>query len=77
MSEGRIEKFIIMAIQIKDYVKICPKCGSNHINSFTQRYTVGTEIYNDNCKACGYKGIFPEVNKSKIEEFRKEIQKIN
>ena len=61
-----------------DYIKICPKCGSTNITSETGRYHIyGAQEYKDNCQDCGYSGIIPEVEKSKIEEFKKEIKNQN
>ena len=31
-------------------------------------------VHKDTCKDCGYQGIIPEIEKSKIEDFKKEIK---
>ena len=57
------------------YVKICPKCGSTKITSYEPKLlSVGADLgwY---CKDCNYRGLFPEIEKSEIEEFRKELKK--
>ena len=60
----------------EDYFKICPKCGSTDITSFTGRYKPGPqEVMKDNCKKCGYEGLVPEMIKSKIDKFRKNLNK--
>ncbi|KYC45497.1 MAG: hypothetical protein APG12_01031 [Candidatus Methanofastidiosum methylothiophilum] len=67
--------------QSKDYVKICPNCGS--INVSSESYNIGIR---DVCKDCRHGSIqeslfindliyFPEILESDIEEFRKEIIK--
>ncbi len=59
------------------YVKICPKCGSTDIITSTGRYFIGgAEVYRDNCKDCGYEGVIPEIKKSEIEKFKKELKRI-
>ena len=67
-----------------NYIKICPKCGSTNINSPDAFILVGiipaslSGINKHTCKDCGYQGIIPEVEKSEIENFKKEIKnKIN
>ncbi|MBN2422428.1 hypothetical protein JXB41_04330 [Candidatus Woesearchaeota archaeon] len=58
----------------KIYVKICPKCGSTN-NTIPP---AGRDIHMtmpDYCKNCENRGLFPEIEKSKIPEFRKELKK--
>ena len=64
-----------------NYVNICPKCGSTDIHLETRFIGGYTEGGGGNfCRNCSYGVdriiIFPEVEKSKIEDFKKEIQKI-
>ena len=72
-----------MPINIQGYIKICPKCGSTNIESPSAFITVLymfpaslSGVNKDTCKNCNYQGIIPEIEKSKIEDFKKEIQKI-
>ncbi len=72
-----------MAINI-DYVKICRKCGSLDIESpdafITVMYMFPASlrgVHKDTCKDCGYQGIIPEIEKSKIEDFKKERKNQN
>ena len=65
----------------KKYLKICPKCGSTNVSTYTKAGVMAEELL-DYCKDCyyGYQGVeggsfFPEVEESKIEEFRKELKK--
>ena len=62
------------------YIKVCPKCGSTNLHLDTRiigGYTEGGG--GDFCRDCNYGVdkivIFPEIEKSKIEDFKKEIQK--
>lgn len=55
-------------------VKICPKCGSTKITSFTGLYAGQAEFFKYNCKECGYDGPVPEIDKFEIENFRKELK---
>lgn len=57
----------------KNYVKICPVCGSTDIrNEATDMYIV------DVCKKCGLRlPAFIEVEEDGVEEFRKELEKNN
>lgn len=65
--------------QTKEYIKICPNCGSTNVSS--ESYNIGIR---DVCKDCRYGSIqeslfindliyFPEILESDIEEFRKEV----
>ncbi|MBI1936082.1 hypothetical protein HYS31_06595 [Candidatus Woesearchaeota archaeon] len=68
-----------MSINSKDYVKICPKCGSTDIHLETRIIGGYSEGSGGNfCRNCSYGVdkivIFPEIKKSKIKEFIKEIK---
>lgn len=69
-----------MTINIKNYIKICPKCGSTNILEPTAFIIVAgifpapLTTHKDMCKDCRYQGVIPEVEKSKIECFKKEVQ---
>lgn len=56
------------------YIKICLKCGSTDITippaGLDLRMTMP-----DYCKKCGNRGIFPEIEKDNVEEFRKKIKR--
>jgi len=67
--------------QTKEYIKICPNCGSTNVSS--ESYNIGIR---DVCKDCRYGSIqeslfindliyFPEILESDIEEFKKGIIK--
>lgn len=64
-------------------IKICPKCGSNDLSFDSMsggEFSLNNGELNDYCRNCGYgRGIygalFPEIEKSKISEFRKELKK--
>jgi len=68
----------------KEYVQICPKCGSINLksanflepsNSFGI-HTVGTATLHENkCGDCGYSGICPEIEKDQLKDFRKKLKK--
>ena len=58
----------------KKYVKICSNCGS--IN--TKIPPAGMDLkmtLKDYCTDCKNRGMFQEVEESKIEEFRKKLKK--
>ena len=58
------------------YTKICPKCGNIDIpirTNFAEMLIPTPE----KCKKCSYTGLFPEIDINEIEEFRKELKKIN
>ena len=58
----------------KKYVKVCLHCGSTN----TKIPPAGLDIkmtLPDYCAECGNRGIFPEVEIYKLNEFRKEIRK--
>ena len=59
----------------KQYTKICPKCGSIDLpirTDFVQMLAPTPE----KCRKCSYTGLFPEIEINEIEEFRKELKKI-
>ena len=59
---------------MKNYAKICPKCGSTDIKI----PPAGMDMkmaYKDYCQKCGNWGMFPEVKISEINNFRKKILK--
>lgn len=57
------------------YVKICPKCGSLDIGLYQpMMLSIGIDE-GWFCKDCNYRGIFPEIEKSEIEVFRKKLKK--
>ncbi len=55
------------------YIKICPQCGSTDIGvpkaGMDLRFTIP-----DHCRNCDFQGIFPEIDPSGIDRFRKEIE---
>ena len=56
------------------YHKICPQCGSTNVKI----PPAGMDIrmtFQDYCEDCGARGMFPEIEESKIEEFRKKLKK--
>ncbi len=56
-----------------EYTKICPKCGSIDLPiriSFVEILAPTPE----KCKKCGYTGLFPEIEISEIEKFRKKLR---
>jgi transposase-like protein len=60
------------------YVKICPKCGSTNVKAdlSQQSFGAGAEFSQYKCADCGYFSmIFPEAEKSKVKEFKKDIKK--
>jgi len=64
----------------KRYVIICPKCGSTNVTKFTGMYSKGGDITSGwICKDCNYGrpygSLFPEIEESEIEKFRREIKK--
>lgn len=55
----------------ENYVKVCPLCGSTNITHRIVGY--GTTLV---CKDCRYENtFFPEVEDSKVEEFKKNLKK--
>ena len=64
-----------------NWVKVCPKCCSTDILPYTKAGLSEGEILIDFCKNCNYGypfgGFFPEVDKSKLEWFRKNLNKNN
>ncbi|MBI2672750.1 hypothetical protein HYX19_00670 [Candidatus Woesearchaeota archaeon] len=61
----------------KNYVKVCPNCGSTNItNDFSNaaKLKFGIEL-DKRCDSCGYSALsFPEVEESKIKDFKKKIK---
>ena len=60
----------------EQFTKICPKCGSLDLpirTNFVEMLMPSPE----KCKKCSYTGLFPEIEINEIEEFRKELKKIN
>lgn len=58
------------------YVKICPKCGSTdvQVDFSNASFAIGSPV-SHNCNSCGTVGmVFPEVEESKVEEFRKKLK---
>ncbi len=70
----------------KQFIKICPKCGSINIEfgvAFDAPKLWGivgaNPIMNNFCKDCEYgkfdnNSIFPEIKKSEIDIFRKKLE---
>lgn len=60
----------------KQFVKVCPNCGSTDI---AWKIIGDTGLQVEYCQDCSYGypdgTIFPEVEKSQIEKFRKEAKK--
>lgn len=56
------------------YVKICPKCGSIEINTYTKWGSIYGEALIEHCEKCNYSGFIPEVNEAKIIYFRRELK---
>ena len=56
----------------KEFIKICPKCGSENTTGSGRLIQMGAGF--SYCKSCGYEGIFPEVDESKIKKFRETIK---
>ena len=57
----------------KKYIKICPQCGSINV----KMPPAGMDIkmtQRDFCEDCKARGIFPEVEASKIWDFRKKLK---
>ena len=57
----------------KQYIKICPKCGSIDLpvkTDFVQMLMPTAE----KCNKCSYTGLFPEIDINEIEEFRKNLK---
>jgi len=58
----------------KKHVKICPQCGSTRITIPPAGMDIKMALQ-DYCKDCKNRGIFPEVEGSKAEGFRKKLRK--
>ncbi len=59
---------------MKNCTKICPKCGNIDLPIVTGFAQMLAPIP-EKCKKCNYSGLFPEIEISEIEEFRKELKK--
>ena len=58
-----------------NHVKVCPKCGSIDISYQTGAFgKLGERTFFDRCNECNYVGMVPEVEKSKVKEFRQRIK---
>ncbi|MFO8015598.1 MAG: hypothetical protein R6U32_00690 [Candidatus Woesearchaeota archaeon] len=62
-------------------VRVCPKCGSARKSQSDDpnsgRSFAGGVSHSGHyrCMDCGYKGIFPVVDESELENFRKDLKK--
>lgn len=59
---------------MKQYIKICPKCGNIDLpikTNFAEMLMPAPE----KCKKCGYNGLFPEIDINEIESFWKNLKK--
>jgi len=57
----------------KEFIRVCPKCGSN--NTTAGSLLIQSSSCFSYCKSCGYEGIFPEVEKNKVEKFKKMLRR--
>ena len=66
------------------FIKVCPNCGSTNVglpNLKSFIYRMGSIFQPvvssglSRCNGCNYHGIFVEVEKGKIGEFRKRLKK--
>lgn len=60
----------------KQFIKICPMCGSidfPETSGFAQMLAPTPE----KCRKCNYAGLFPEIEISEIEGFRKELKRLD
>ena len=58
----------------KQFIKICPKCGSIDLTiaaGFAQMLAPTPE----KCGKCNYAGLFPEIEINEIKEFRENFKK--
>ena len=84
-----ISYFIIKKIAIKDVEKaketlICPQCGSLNMYQAPSPGMPGgtlpifgapTKPAKYKCNDCGYEGIFPIIDRNKIDQFRRELRR--
>ena len=56
------------------YIKICPQCGSINVKLPNAGLDIRMTI-KDMCEDCDNIGNFPEVEESRIEEFKKKFKK--
>ena len=60
----------------KKYIKVCPQCGSTN----TKIPPAGLDIkmtLPDYCNECKNRGIFPEIEADKLDDFRKKLKEKN
>ena len=61
------------------YVQLCPQCGSKEVHidfSNPAVWSYGTAV-NYVCIKCGHRGrVFPEVRKSKVNEYKKNVRRM-
>ncbi|UZE93932.1 MAG: hypothetical protein IB618_04215 [Candidatus Pacearchaeota archaeon] len=58
----------------KQFIKICPKCGSTKV----KMPPAGMDLkltFRDYCLDCRARGIFPEIEKTKVKDFQKKLKK--
>jgi len=60
-------------MNIEEYVKICPKCGSTNIKIPPAGLDIKMTV-KDYCEDCKNMGNFPEIKKSEIKKFRKNLK---
>jgi hypothetical protein len=61
---------------MKKFIKVCPKCGSINISYQTGAFgQLGERTFFDRCNECQFMGMIPEIEKDKVEEFRKRLKK--
>ena len=59
--------------QSKEFVKVCPQCGSTDITIPPAGLDIRMSIP-DYCQECQNRGIFPKVQKDKVEDFKKRLK---
>ncbi len=65
-------------MKLKNQIRICPKCGSVDTESKITILQADGVPFIITCNSCNYQGyLFPEIQKSKIKEFQKDIRKFN
>ena len=61
----------------KEFIKICPKCGRTDILQNLSALLAGSTLLSS-CRDCNYglegNHMFPEIEKSKIGEFKKMVR---
>ena len=58
----------------KQFIKICPKCGNIDIPVKTGFIDILAPMP-EKCKKCSYTGLFPEIDISEVEEFRRDLKR--